>query len=104
LQDSSSKGNSAEIQALTKPARAATFARLSAGLTRTNKGLVVTGLPQLFAIIFRTQFLYQNSPKLPGACTFSVARSGQWRYNVLLGNDLGFPSFWHSTCYIQGKR
>jgi hypothetical protein len=68
---------------------------------------MVTRLPQLFAVIAcfsHTQFLYQISPKLPGSSTFSIPSGGQRRYNVLLGNDLGFPQFWHSTCYTQGRR
>jgi len=40
-----------------------------------------------------TQFLYQIPPKLPGNCVFSAPPGGCRRYNVLLGNDLGFPKF-----------
>jgi hypothetical protein len=69
------------------------FNRTALGLNGTRTA-VVTGLPQLFAFISfgrHTQFLYQISPKLPAASTFSVPPGAQRRYNVLLGNDLEFP-------------
>jgi len=95
LQDTRNKGNNAEIQA-----RYGKALRRSGSLAVTvwflaATAAVVTALPQLFAIISahprHTQFLYQISPKLPGAGFFLVMRGGRRRYNVLLGKDLDFP-------------
>jgi hypothetical protein len=74
------------------------------GLLLLHPGRVTSQLshfesPQFLAVlraflqVMDTQFLYQIPPKLPGNCAFSTPPGGWRRYNVLLGNDLGFPKF-----------
>jgi len=105
LQESNSKGNRAEIQARTGAAPRGIFhARGAAWMSGAGTAAGVTGLLQLFAVIFcglAHAVFISDSAKITRQRHFFGPFPRVAAVQCIAGKRLRFPVVWHLTCYTQ---